>query len=212
MLLFVPVFAPMLAHLLSDWTYRGNPGRERYGLNAILMAVACWSVVFFFPSRSRLQEAMKLWFPVGAVHYIREHPVEGRMLNLDDWGGYLIKELGRKVFIDGRVDLYEPRGVLLDYLHITYPQHRTLFLLRKYHIRSCLIPPDTPLALLLANLPNWKVLYRANTSVLFLHEESASEAGPERVKRAHGLGYDAHPPKLMPYPEAAEGGRAAGRP
>jgi hypothetical protein len=169
MLLFVPVFAPLLALVLAEWVDKKLPGRERYALNAVLMAGACGAIVFLFPSRARLQAAVDLWNPTGAVRYLRQHPVNGHMLNFDDWGGYLIENLGQKVFIDGRADLYEPGGVLLDYLQIYYPQRETLFLLRKYHIDSCLMPPDSPLATLLAVVPGWKVAYRDPTSVLYIH-------------------------------------------
>jgi hypothetical protein len=170
MLLFVPVFAPLLALVLAEWINQRRPGRERYALNAVVMAVACGVIVFFFPSRARLQTAVELWNPTGAVRYLREHPVKGNMLNFDDWGGYLIETLGQKVFIDGRADIYEPGGVLLDYLHIVYPQPRTMLLLRKYHIDSCLMPSDSALATMLGALPNWKVAYRDGMSVLLVHE------------------------------------------
>lgn len=168
MLLFVPVFAPVLAMVLAEWVDRWRLGRERRALNAAAMAVALGVVVLFFPSRARLQRAVELWNPTGAVRYLREHPVEGRMLNFDDWGGYLIENLGRKVFIDGRADIYEPGGVLLDYLHIVYPQPKTLVLLRKYRIDSCLMPADSALATMLGTLPDWKVAYRGSGSVLLV--------------------------------------------
>jgi hypothetical protein len=174
MLLFVPIFAPLLASLLAEWIRQRPLGREHHVLNAVGMAVACWAIIFFFPSRAKLQESVNLWNPVGVVRYLREHPVKGRMLNFDDWGGYLIENLHQRVFIDGRMDVYEPGGVLLDYLHIVYPQTKTLFLLRKYHIDSCLLPPHSPLASLLGALPDWKVEYRDKTSVLLIKVENPS--------------------------------------
>ncbi len=180
MLLFVPIFAPMLASVLAEWRWlrSAGPGRERYALNAVLMAAACGVIVFFFPSRPRLQQAVELWSPVGAVRYLRENPVKGHMFDLDDWGGYLSEMLGQKVFIDGRADIYEPGGVSADYLHIVYPQQKTLFLLRKYDINACLIPPDFALATLLAALPNWKLVYRDSTSALFIKTKNTPGFGP----------------------------------
>lgn len=166
MLMFVPVFAPLLALVLAEWLGKAGLGRERYALNAAVMAAACAAIVFLFPSRARLQAGVELWNPTGAVRYLREHPVNGRLLNFDDWGGYLIETLGQKVFIDGRADIYEPGGVLLDYLHIYYPQSETMFLLRKYHIDSCLMPSNAPLVTMLAAMPGWKVAYRDQISVL----------------------------------------------
>lgn len=176
MLLFVPVFAPLLALVLAEWVDRWRLGRERRALNAVVMAVALGVMVFFFPSRARLQQSVELWNPTGAVRYLREHPVKGHMLNFDDWGGYLIETLGRKVFIDGRADIYEPGGVLLDYLHMVYPQSKTLFLLRKYRIDSCLMPADSALVTMLSALPDWKVAYRDTRSVL-LTRVANPEAG-----------------------------------
>jgi hypothetical protein len=188
MLLFVPVFAPLLALLLAEWVDKKPPGRERYALNAAVMAVAWGAIVFLFPSRARLQAAVELWNPTGAVRYLREHPVNGHMLNFDDWGGYLIENLGQKVFIDGRADIYEPGGVLLDYLHIYYPQRQTMFLLRKYHIDSCLMPPDSELVTVLTALPGWKVAYRDPTSVLFIHviNPEAGISTEDIRKQEHG--------------------------
>jgi hypothetical protein len=168
MLLFVPVFAPLLAMLLAEWADRWRLGRERRALNAAVMAVALGAIVFFFPSRARLQQSVELWNPTGAVRYLREHPLQGRLLNFDDWGGYLIETTGRKVFIDGRADMYEPGGVLLDYLHIIYPQPKTLSLLRKYRIDSCLMPPDSALVTMLRALPDWKTAYHDGQSVLLV--------------------------------------------
>ena len=205
MLLFVPVFAPLLAELLAEWMRKQSPRRERHVLNAALMAIACWVIVFFFPSRARLQEAVALWNPVGAVRYLREHPVKGRMLNMDDWGGYLIEKLGQKVFIDGRVDVCEPGGVLLDYLHIVYPQPKTLFLLRKYHINSCLIPPDTALASLLTALPDWKVVYRDKVSALFVEKKNPSAGISTEDIRKKKLKSNDVPPRVGHYPGAAGG-------
>lgn len=190
MLLFVPIFAPVLASMLAEWKWLkpGRPGGGRYALNAALMAIACGVVVFFFPSRARLQQAVELWSPVGAVRYLREHPEKGHMFNFDDWGGYL-ENLGQEVFIDGRTDISEPRGVLADYLQIVYARPRTLFLLRKYDIDSCLIPPDVPLATLLAALPNWKLVYRDNTSDLFTKTKNIPGSGPVeeiRIKTSPG--------------------------
>lgn len=181
MLLFVPVFAPLLAQSLAGWIPKRRHAREHYFLNFVLMAAACCTVVFFFPSRAKLRKAVALWSPVGAVRYLRAHPVRGHMLNYDDWGGYLIETLGQKVFIDGRSEVYEPGGVLTDYLQIFQLQPQTLFLLRKYQIRSCLIPPDSALGSLLAATGDWKVAYRDKTSVLFLKTGNASMGSPDET-------------------------------
>ena len=170
-ILFVPVFAPLLARLLGEWIPRRIAARERYVLNLGLIAATCSAIVFFFPSRPRLNRAGELLNPVEAVQYLRKHPVPRPMLNLEEWGGYLIKNScpEHKVFIDGRLDIYDYSGVLLDYLYIISAQPNVFFLLRKYHVRSCLIPPNIALATLLAASRDWKEVYRDKTSVIFIH-------------------------------------------
>jgi len=91
-----------------------------------------------FPSQNQLRQLIADNYPVGAIEYLREHPVPGPMLNEHSWGGYLIRALGpgHKVFIDGREDAYEPAGVFADYLDITRLKPNTLSLLRSLKKRS----------------------------------------------------------------------------
>ncbi|HVB29286.1 MAG TPA: hypothetical protein VNG91_05685, partial [Terriglobia bacterium] len=105
-----------------------------------------------------------------------QHPSVGPVFNKEFWGGYLIEELAprQKVFIDGRADLYEAAGVLTDYLSIMRLAPNTPFLLRKYQVRSCLIEPDSPLATLLAQSPDWRRAYSDGISVIFVRKTEAA--------------------------------------
>ena len=43
-------------------------------------------------------------YPLGAVKYLHENPIEGNMFNEYNWGGFLIWQYPeKKVFIDGRM-------------------------------------------------------------------------------------------------------------
>lgn len=106
---------------------------------------------------------------------LRGHPAEGPMLNFADWSGDLIEALERKAFTDGRLDVYEPGGVLRDYLHIFQVHPKTSFLLRKYPVHSCLIPLGPALASLLAALPDWKEAYRNKMSVIFIQCKNSTQ-------------------------------------
>jgi hypothetical protein len=174
--LFVLVFAPRLAALLGRWLPPYEAAKDRYTLNAVLMLLITALLVWSFPRRPELQRLAAYRFPRGAVQYVKEHPAElaGRMFNTDYWGAYLTRSLGaaHRVFIDGRVDAYEPAGVLSDYLDITGLKPDTLLLLRKYGIEVCLIETESPLATLLANLPGWKRVYEDNTAVIFVRKKS----------------------------------------
>lgn len=126
-----------------------------------------------------LEQRVARSFPRGAVEYLRQHPVAGRMLNEYDWGGYLIWSLGpaHKVFIDGRADIYEYGGVLSDYFRMINVEPDTLFLLRKYGVKACLLKREAPLGTLLAALPGWEPVYTDELSVVFVHKMRSGVSG-----------------------------------
>jgi hypothetical protein len=92
------------------------------------------------------------------------------MFNDYGFGGYLVWS-GRKVFIDGRSEVYERGGVLSDYLYIIALKPGALTVLRNYGIQSCLLERDAPLATVLNALPDWRKIYSDHTSVLFIRRQ-----------------------------------------
>ena len=171
-IVFAMLFAPFLATLIARYAPPYDANKDKPFLNLALMVLMVFGCVKLFPSRATLKKVVSHGFPAGAVAYIRQHPSAGPVFNKEFWGGYLINELGpgEKVFIDGRADLYESAGVLSDYLSIMRLSPDTPFLFRKYHVRSCLIRPDSPLAVLLAQLPDWRRVYSDGISVIFVRE------------------------------------------
>ncbi len=172
-IVFALIFAPVLAGLIGPYMPAYEARKDKYVLNAVLMALIAFGCIKLFPSRSELKEVVNHAFPAGAVEYIRQHPSVGKTYNEEFWGGYLISSLGpeKKVFIDGRADLYEAAGVLTDYLDIAAPSDNALLLLRKYHVRSCLIKPGSPLAVYLAHSPGWHQAYSDALSVLYVQQK-----------------------------------------
>jgi hypothetical protein len=81
-------------------------------------------------SQEAVAKKYKESLPVGAVNFIDENNINGRMYNSYDIGGYLIFRLypEQKVFIDGRADLYGDDFVK-DYLQIETggPRWESLF-------------------------------------------------------------------------------------
>ncbi|MCL5005417.1 MAG: hypothetical protein M1404_02690 [Acidobacteria bacterium] len=188
-LLFVPVFAPLLAELLAKWIPQYQPAKDHYILNFVLMALIAAGIVKLFPSNRRLEQKVESKMPVRAVWFFRAHPALKRTLNDAYWGGYLIEKLWptHKVFIDGRLDLYEYSGVMADYLNMTRLAPDTRFLLRKYQVQSCLLPRSSPLAVFLAASPNWQEVYQDNLSAVFVRKAenesgNATERNEEKAK------------------------------
>ena len=185
-LLFVPVFAPFLAEIFAGWVPKRQAARNYIIGNAVLMACIGLGIIKFFPSKARLEEAVKLTAPVEAADFVRSHPRLGNTFTYYDWGSYLIFDLGsaHKVFMDGRLDLYESGGVFQDYLTVLWTQPEAMAVLRKYNIRSCLILRGSTLGTLLAASPDWKQVYHDNLSVLFVR----NSANPLSQRAAASVG------------------------
>jgi len=189
LLLFVPVFAPLAAEMLARWVPKYQPAKDHYALNFVLMALITFGIVKSFSSSRVIGRQLEQKVPTRAVPFLKEHPKLGRMFNDADWGSYLIFALGpsRKVFIDGRYDIYEYSGVLSDYLSITGLSPNTFFLLKKYGADSCLIPRGSPLATLLATSPEWKEVYHDPISVIFARTGKNESGRSGSVAPAHRL-------------------------
>jgi hypothetical protein len=169
-LLFVPFCAPLLAVVFARWLPRYDRKIDKYVLNAVLIVGVVVLMWHYSPSRSFLDEKVAEDFPVDAVKYLNQHPVAGPMFDDYGFGGYLVWS-GRRVFIDGRSELYERGGVLFDYLYITALKPGALTVLRNYGIQSCLLERNAPLATVLAALPDWQRVYSDHTSMLFVRRQ-----------------------------------------
>jgi hypothetical protein len=175
LLIFVPFFVPLLARVFACWLRPYSRQKDKYVLNAILMAIIAGAVVHFFPSRAFLADKVAERFPVHALQYLGRHQVAGPMLNGYGFGGYLVFS-GYKTFIDGRGDIFETGGVLGDYVQLTALKPGGLDVLRRYRIQSCLLGQDDALSVVLAALPGWQKVYSDTTSALFIRTDSANAA------------------------------------
>lgn len=169
LLIFVPMFAPVMATYLARLLPEYDAAKERYTMNAAFIGVILLGCLALLPSNAKLQETLRRTYPVGAVEYLRAHPVPSGMFNDDHWGGFLIWSLWpeHKVFIDGRLDIYEYGGVLADYLPIARADQNTFVLLHKYDIKSCLLPREGPLVSKLAASPDWEKAHEDSISIIF---------------------------------------------
>jgi hypothetical protein len=171
-LLFVILFVPLWAMLLSRWVPGYRPDGDHPLVNTGLIAVIAVVLVYFFPSNRELDRRIENEYPQSALQYLINHPVPGRLMNDYGWGGYLIWAAGPqyKVFIDGRADIYEYGGVLADYLSIVRLEPNALRLLKKYDVEACLIPHDAPLGTALAAMPGWERVYQDHVAAIYVHK------------------------------------------
>jgi hypothetical protein len=180
-LLFVPFFSALLVVLLARWVSPYERGKDRYLINAVLMALIIGAMAWYFPTRNDIEEIVARKFPVRAVNYLRNHPVPGRMYNTYGYGGYLIwARPEQKVFIDGRGDLYEVGGAFSDYLEAANLKPAAFAVLRAYGIQSCLLDRSEALATVLSNHPDWRQEYSDDVSILFVKRDANMSAQPMR--------------------------------
>jgi hypothetical protein len=185
-LLFSPFFSPILAIMLARWLQPYHREKDKFVVNAVLMAGVAFAMVWYFPTRSKLEHVVETQFPVRAVNFLHSHQLQGPLFNNYAYGGYLIGNLPEhKVFIDGREDLYEFEGVMADYLQVVNFRPAAFSVLKFYGIRMFVLQQDEPLAVVLAEHPDWKRIYKDDTSVIFVRGDSASmfagDAGSQKT-------------------------------
>ena len=174
LLFFSVVFTPLLAVMLARWVPPYQPQKDKYALNVVIMAAVLGGLALHFPSDRDLRSMLQRKVPQGAVGFLHQHPDIGPVFNESVWGGYLIWS-GRRVFMDGRLDAYEPSGALLDYLSITGLDRNALFLLQKYGVKACLLKRDSPLGTFFRVLPDWKEVYSDTLSTVFVRTTGAAK-------------------------------------
>jgi hypothetical protein len=172
--LFGILAAPILCRLLADAWDRYHRERDRILPNAVLMLIAAAAVALAFPGSRALAEQVNKANPVKAVKFIQHSGLSGRMLNDYVYGGYLIWAAPeRPVFIDGRADVYEPAGVLADYMAFMLLDADPQSLLRKYRIDYCLFAQEERIARVLPLIPGWTKIYSDEKAVVFARSTGA---------------------------------------
>jgi hypothetical protein len=122
--------------------------------------------------------------PVALGDYLRsvDPPASGRMLNAQEWGGYLEWAAWprHQVFLDGRIELH-PDQVWLDYLSIVFPSARWKELVAQYDISYFVLSKEgeAPLIADLRDDPeSWHLDYEDDQAVVFSRAPLSAVAPP----------------------------------
>ncbi len=160
--------APILCRLLADTWENYEAERDRPLPNLVLIVISLFVCCLAFPSRQSLAMQVAQQSPVKAVEFLQSHNLGSRMLNDYGYGGYLIWAAPQyPVFVDGRTDIFEWTGVLQDYGRWAMLQSPPHDLLDKYHIDFCLLEKNSPMAFVLPLMPDWKLVYSDDNSIIF---------------------------------------------
>jgi hypothetical protein len=173
------VIAPVLTRLLAGLSQAVKAKRSRILPNAVQLTILILVICLAFPGPRKLEQEKRAAVPDGAVDYIRRSGLSGNMLNLYDWGGYLIWALPEhKVFIDGRGDVFEWTGVLKEYQDWAVLESDPRTLLEKHHIAFCLLARSTPMSRILPLLPGWTQVYSDESSMVFAKSDPSGAGIP----------------------------------
>jgi hypothetical protein len=160
---------PSICRLLATAWGKYEPGRDSALISLLMILLATVPIVLGFPSSRSLVEQVHKANPVEAVKFIQRSRLSGRMLNEYVYGGYLIWAVPeRKVFVDGRSDVYEWTGVLGDYMNWVNLKANPTYLLDKYQIDFCLLSRQEPVVQVLQIVPGWKTVYSDESSIVFV--------------------------------------------
>lgn len=162
------VAAPVLCRLLATAWEGYAPNRDSAVVSGTMIALATIPIVLGIPTSRDLAAQVQKQNPIKAVEFIQRSGFSGRMLNEYVYGGYLIWAApDRKVFIDGRADVYEPAGVLAEYVRFTGLKVDPKSFLDKHRIDFCLLAREEPIARVLPLIPGWRKVYSDEQAEIF---------------------------------------------
>jgi hypothetical protein len=196
----VQLYAVVVLPLLGVRLAAESPGpparlanRARLGLLVVTMllwllpSVAAGAAIGAAQGGTQLQvraEPSAASYPAGAADYILANDVRGNLFNEYHWGGYLIYRLypERRVFIDGRADVYG-NDFVAQYQQIIRLQTDWRHSFAAHDISLALVGKDSALALALADDPNWRELYAGEVERLFERHRPTSAPHPDSPGR-----------------------------
>jgi hypothetical protein len=164
---FLMFAAPAIVGLLPADAFAALTRRDRQNrpqLNFALMTAATLAAAIAVGVAYRFQIDHLKWMPLpqASLQALRRCP--DNIYNRYDEGGYLIWfEPGRRVFLDGRQDPYEP-DLVLDQIRIeTSGDYASTF--SAHNIRCAYLPTTSPVAARLST-SGWSALYRDSAWVV----------------------------------------------
>jgi len=182
----IPLFAIACAPILAEWISRKlslstqwinlekrfanlSTSNRWYVAPLITVIVAFGYFAYNHSNNKPIFQFNPQVFPVQAVDWIESNPIEGRMFNDFNWGGYLLYRLWpqHRVFLDSQSDFYgEPLMREYEIISIARGNLKDLFV--KYHIMWAIIPFNSPLAKALATDSDWKSVYQDSVAIIFI--------------------------------------------
>jgi hypothetical protein len=133
-------------------------------------------------------------YPVGAVAFMNQHRLQGRIFNQLIWGSYIFWHApNSKVFIDGRFEMVYPPRIQRAYLDFLSGGAGAVAVLAAYPTDYVLIASDSAQSRFMAAQAGWRLVYRDPVAALFARADSPAT----RIAGVPVLREEA-PPSLFP--------------
>jgi hypothetical protein len=119
---------------------------------------------------------LSLRYPVGAADFLEKSGIKGRLFHGIDEGGYLLWKFpaGRRVFIDGRLEVYDPEQFRQFLRILAAPDRYFPEALAKYDFRVIVLRPYgnvySKMLRYLAARKEWKAVYAAHDGLVFTRD------------------------------------------
>ena len=182
LLLVGAYLAEPLSHYLTDLRNHHALTAKLHRLNPRCLVLGYLAIVSFFtykiissgplsltiPPLPGAQE--EIYYPVGAVEYIRTHLLAGKLLTEFNWGEYLLWRLYPQcqVAIDGRYETVYPEKVVRSYMNFSYARPGWQTFLEEYPPDLILLPKNTEIFALIQADPGWRQVYADDGCGLFI--------------------------------------------
>lgn len=174
----IPIFAliclPSLSNWMGQWLdlhksrVKTDLDGRKLGEFVRALKPGFWSIVVVCSSVILFQNGFKLdysrsgnnyrepEFPVSAANWLTENPLQGKMFNYFQWGGYLLYRFWpeERVFIDGQTDFYG-ENLTREYETVITASPGWEDILKEYQVNWIIIPSGEPLSTVLKLNSNW---------------------------------------------------------
>jgi hypothetical protein len=125
------------------------------------------------PALPGVQAESLTYYPLGAVDYLRQHQLSGKILVYFDWGEYLLWTLYPhcRVALDGRFETVYPEKVCREYFDFIFARPNWREFLDKYPPDLILLDSRSQINALIREETDWRPVYSDPGCTLFLRRK-----------------------------------------
>lgn len=187
LLYLAPAIERELVHLL-EWA---KPIGRAAAILALTAPTAALSVRCLVNDQAFRFELDGYSLPVAATEFLNANELPAPIFNDYNFGGYLAWKADRRyrLFVDGRLEIYGPTGVLEDYHELARWSSQAPALAMRHGIGTVIVRADRPVARALTDDPNFELVYFDSMAAIFVRRGSVPEVRritnltPDHVRR-----------------------------